>query len=85
MIRRQGPAKDRQLGLPFPPATAKTASIEPLSVRISDAIRLTGIRRSKLYELMASGDLETVKIGRCTLIPLDSLRALIERGRQGRS
>lgn len=84
MIRRQGSAKDQQLGLPFPPTT-KTASIEPLSVRISDAIRLTGIRRSKLYELMASGDLETVKIGRCTLIPLDSLRALIERGRQTRS
>ena len=41
MIRRQGPAEDPQLGLPFPPATAKTATMEPLSVRISDAIRLT--------------------------------------------
>ncbi|OYX49160.1 MAG: excisionase [Sphingomonas sp. 32-66-10] len=59
-------------------------TLEPISVRIADAIRLTGIRRSKLYELIASGDLETVKIGRCTLVPVASLLALIERARQGR-
>nr|WP_278986627.1 helix-turn-helix domain-containing protein [Sphingobium yanoikuyae] len=58
-------------------------TLEPISVRIADAIRLTGIRRSKLYELIASGDLETVKIGRCTLVPVASLHALIERARQG--
>lgn len=88
MIRRAGsqPAGGVQLGLPFgTPATPPATAIEPISVRIADATRLTGIRRSKLYELMASGDLETVKIGRCTLIPMDSLRGLIERGRQGRS
>lgn len=55
---------------------------EPISVRIAEAVRLTGIRRSKLYELIGAGDLEIVKIGRCTRIPMDSLRALIERGRQ---
>ena len=88
MIRRtaNAPAEGVQLGLPFG-ATAKPADTPagPISVRIAEAIRLTGIRRSKLYELMASGDLETVKFGRCTLIPMDSLRALIERGRQGHS
>ena len=88
MIRRttNAPAEGVQLGLPFAdPATPAKASSEPITVRIADAIRLTGIGRSKLYELMGTGELATVKIGRCTLIPMDSLRALIERGRQDRS
>jgi len=85
MIRRtaNAPAEGVQLGLPFnAPASQARAPIEPISVRIAEAVRLTGIRRSKLYELIGAGDIEVVKIGRCTLIPMDSLRALIERGRQ---
>lgn len=50
--------------------------IEPLSVRISTAVQLTGISRSRLYELIQSGDLETIKVGRSTLIPYKSLKAL---------
>lgn len=85
MIRRtaNAPIEGVQLGLPFStPAAPPRAVTEPISVRIAEAVRLTGIRRSKLYELIGAGDLEIVKIGRCTLIPMDSLRALIERGRQ---
>jgi excisionase family DNA binding protein len=55
--------------------------VEPISVRIREACRLTGIGRSKLYELIESGDLNIVKIGRITLVPISSLRALIERAR----
>jgi excisionase family DNA binding protein len=50
--------------------------IEPITVRISTAVKLTGISRSRLYELIQSGDLETVKVGRSTLIPYRSLKAL---------
>ena len=50
-------------------------SNEPISVRIREACRLTGIGRSKLYELIAAGEVETVKIGRITLVPMSSLRA----------
>lgn len=86
MIRRAGSTvrDGEQLALPFTQPAAMATTLEPISVRIADAIRLTGIRRSKLYELIASGDLETVKIGRCTLVPVASLLALIERARQGR-
>lgn len=56
---------------------------DPITVRIPEAIRLTGIGRSKLYELIASGDVEVVKIGSCTLIPMASLHALIERAQKG--
>ncbi|WP_341896607.1 helix-turn-helix domain-containing protein [Sphingobium sp. YR657] len=55
---------------------------DPLTVRIPDAIRMTGIGRSKLYELIQSGDIEIVKIGSATLIPVESLRQLINRNRR---
>jgi excisionase family DNA binding protein len=55
---------------------------EPLTVRIPAAIRLTGIGRSKLYELIKAGEIETVKIGASTLIPVDSLRRLIDSHRR---
>lgn len=85
MIRRTGSMlrESEHLALPLAKSAATETALEPISVRIADAIRLTGIRRSKLYELIASGDLETVKIGRCTLVPVASLHALIERARQG--
>jgi len=51
---------------------------EPLAVRITEACRLTGIGRSKLYELIASGDIEIVKIGAMTLVPFESLKGLVE-------
>jgi excisionase family DNA binding protein len=55
--------------------------VEPISVRIREACRLTGIGRSKLYELIDSGEINIVKIGRITLVPMTSLRGLIERAR----
>jgi excisionase family DNA binding protein len=88
MIRRtsNGKADNSQLGLPFgvPSPASKPQAMEPIAVRISEAVRLTGIGRSKLYELIASGDIETVKIGSCTLIPMASLHGLIERAKQQR-
>lgn len=54
----------------------------PLTVRIPAAVRMTGIGRSKLYELIASGDIEVVKIGSATLIPVASLQALIAKYKQ---
>ncbi len=88
MIRRTSNSKadNPQLGLPFGGALPadKPQVMEPIAVRILEAVRLTGIGRSKLYELIASGDIETVKIGSCTLIPMASLHGLIERARQQR-
>lgn len=50
--------------------------IEPLTVRISTAVRITGLSRSRIYELIQSGDLDTVKVGRATLVQYASLTAL---------
>ena len=38
-----------------------------------------GIGRSKLYELMQDGILESVHIGACRRIPADALNSLINR------
>ena len=45
-------------------------------MRIATAVQLTGISRSRLYELIQSGELKTVKVGRSTLIPFASLKSL---------
>lgn len=57
---------------------------ERITVRIREACRITGIGRSKLYELIAEGEIEIVKVGAMTLIPVDSLKALTEGRRQRR-
>jgi excisionase family DNA binding protein len=40
---------------------------------IPDAVEQLGVGRSTIYELMASGAIQTVKIGRRTLIAHDEL------------
>lgn len=64
------------------PAGAEVGALEPISVRIPDACRLTGIGRSKLYELIAAGEVETIKVGVITLIPVAGLHRFIEARRK---
>jgi excisionase family DNA binding protein len=52
--------------------------LEPLTVRVATAVRITGLSRSRIYELIQSGDLETVKVGRATLIQYHSLKVLTQ-------
>jgi excisionase family DNA binding protein len=53
--------------------------IRPLTARIPEACRLTGIGRSKLYELIAAGEIEVVKVGAITLVPVSSLTSFLRR------
>ena len=53
--------------------------VEPICVRINDAARMIGVGRTKLYELISSGELETVKIGKATRVTTASLRDLVRR------
>lgn len=62
-------------------APSRTSATDPLSVRIPEAARLTGLSRSRVYELMRSGEIEFVKVGGSTLIPFDSLKLFLERRR----
>ena len=51
----------------------------PLTVRIREACRLTGIGRSKLYELIAAGDIQIIKVGSITLISMARLQEFLEQ------
>ncbi|GFM31088.1 MULTISPECIES: helix-turn-helix domain-containing protein [Pseudomonadota] len=51
--------------------------IGPISVRIPDAVRMTGLSKSKIYQLIASGDIEAAKVGRATVVFVDSLRSFL--------
>lgn len=56
--------------------TAAT-QLQPLAYSIEDATRVSSIGRTRLYQLINEGKLKANKIGKRTLIPADSLRALI--------
>jgi excisionase family DNA binding protein len=54
-----------------------------LAYSISEACAAISIKRSKLYEMIGQGRIETRKIGSRTIIPAESLRALVA-GDQGK-
>lgn len=58
--------------------------LEPISVRIPEASRMTGLGRSTLYELIASGDIEAAKVGRATVIMVESIRSFLSANRMQR-
>ena len=60
---------------------AEEARLTRLTVRISDAVTMLGIGRSKVYELIGTGELEMIKLGSATLILVESITALVERRR----
>ena len=49
-----------------------------LLVRVEEAARLCSISRSRMYELVAAGEVPSLCIGRSRRIPLDGLQAWIE-------
>jgi excisionase family DNA binding protein len=49
----------------------------PLAVRVREACRLTGIGRSKLYELIRAGDISIFKVGTMTLISTAELERFL--------
>jgi excisionase family DNA binding protein len=67
----------------MPTAAPHPASHPAITLRIPDACRATGIGRSKLYELIKLGQIDTIKIGRITLVPVTSLERLIARCSDG--
>ncbi|MFZ2982909.1 MAG: helix-turn-helix domain-containing protein [Sphingobium sp.] len=51
--------------------------VDPITVRVAAAVRITGLSRSRIYELIRAGDIQIVKVGRATLVRYDSLRRLV--------
>ena len=55
-----------------------TSDHHKLAYSIAEAASAVSIGRSKLYELIAEGRVETRKIGKRTVIPAASLHRLLE-------
>lgn len=52
---------------------------QKLTVTVQEAAALVSIGRSTGYELVASGEWPSISVGRSVRIPLDGLRAWVER------
>lgn len=62
------------------PVVPRAASEErPICVRVGRAMQTLDIGKTKLYELIAEGELEAIRIGRRTLVMQSSIDALILR------
>ena len=55
---------------------------QPVMLTIPEAAQRLSIGRSTLYELMASGAIESVHIGRLRRIPVDCLTDFVNRRRR---
>lgn len=57
----------------------------PQCLTIVDAAAVMSVSKSSLYQLIASGKLKVIKVGRRTLVPVTSLRAFIDDAVQERA
>ena len=53
---------------------------KPVSTTVDDACRITGLGRTKIYELIGEGKLKTKTIGRRRLVIYASIEALMGDG-----
>ena len=51
--------------------------MEIIAASINDTARSLGLGRTKIYELIKSGELAAIKVGRRTLVKVDSVRAFV--------
>jgi predicted DNA-binding transcriptional regulator AlpA len=51
--------------------------VEPISLRIQDAVKASGLGRTSIYELIREGRLQSRVVAGRRLVMADSLRALL--------
>jgi hypothetical protein len=56
-----------------------TPVLEPIALTVREAVIFSRIGKTKLYELMASGQIESVKVDGRRLVPTESLRGYFAR------
>lgn len=52
--------------------------MEPITITIAEFCRYSGLRKTKTHSLIREGRLQIAKVGRRTLITVESARELIE-------
>ena len=56
---------------------SRPPALEPLTVRIAEAAAIIGCGTSKMKKLVATGAVESIKIGTMRLVKVSSLRRLV--------
>ena len=56
----------------------KTHPIKPRAYRVNDFCQAYGFGRTKVYEMIKSGELKSIRVGGCRLIPADEAEALLK-------
>lgn len=56
---------------------------EPLLCPVLEAARLLGIGKTKAYELLSKGELDSIQIGTRRLVKMESIKAFIDRSEGG--
>ena len=57
----------------------------PKLVTVEEGADMLGLKRSKMYELLMSGEVESLKIGKARRIPVEALDEFIGRLRQAQA
>jgi excisionase family DNA binding protein len=57
----------------------RDAAIQPLYLRPAKAARLIDVGRSKMYELIQTGEVRAIVVGGCLRVPMSEIEALGER------
>ena len=52
--------------------------MEPLVLSVNDAAKALSLGRTSIYALIADGRLEVLKLGRRTLIRMESVRRIVD-------
>jgi excisionase family DNA binding protein len=60
-------------------ARARTASVTPLLLTVTEVAHRLGCGRTLVYDLIASGQLETVKLGRLRRVPTEAVDVLVRQ------
>ena len=58
-------------------STRERQALEPLAYRVGAASAVSGLSRSRMYELFASGELRSIKRGGCRLVLRSDLLAYL--------
>jgi hypothetical protein len=61
-------------GKPSLPSTE--AGVKPIWLTVGEGMRVSSIRRTRFYELLADGTIKSIKLGRKRLISLSSIESL---------
>ena len=82
MVKQKEPRRDNNTdacGVAGTTVLKAAPPVEPITVRPRAAAAVIGVGHSKLWELIHDGELKVSRIGRVTLVHVDSIRELIAR------